>query len=699
MAWDLRRRGVPSLDLLEEDLSLLDTQDVADLALTQPSTVPHVFSSISAAEIDEPSPPFMRVLRELAYRKLPVVIWVRLDQYAQSLFEKNLSAALKSMGYGVETQWLRSYIDKREVSVLIDLLDNHGRLAALADRTRAAQFAAFARRATRSLAAVLREATLVPDGGNFSDIVWSEYRNLSPKVQHLYTLVTMCSSRGVGLPRSLFERVSELSGRGRAFVTSQAFLDETAGLLRITRAGTFFARNDDMAELLAGRLTSPQYEAVKQGLVSATLRALDLADPEHERFLQVVIASQLLRLLRDLSPIAKRIAGGEFVSLQGHSASQLLNSIIRILQSRGEYDAGLALARRSIELWQHVGNQAYFLKGFCEYYLGKRKEAAFTAERLVRAEDYPHHALHGAILFKLLRKWPECKSALNRFANAYKHRLDEFPEYSRLNREVDLWLRVSVSSPEAVSQKPTLRLERLETTLLDEGRDEAIFEEYRQILRLQHDFVRAYASLFRWLNSPIPNTDEQVRLRRYRWLELECQFHLEKARSRGKKYPNEILSLLNANFGRALFRQEYIRTAGATLDETCEVYFGSAIEINPKNTYAHNWFGTYLKQTKRLRDKAKIEYESAIRGDAGNPVFRHNLALLLFEAPKFTRRDLESALRLALHSRDICESEAQWQGFRPYPVNLSLAITHLLENSSNVEGEPVYRSDMISSDM
>jgi hypothetical protein len=33
MAWDLRRQGTPSLDLLEEDLSLLYAQDISDLAL------------------------------------------------------------------------------------------------------------------------------------------------------------------------------------------------------------------------------------------------------------------------------------------------------------------------------------------------------------------------------------------------------------------------------------------------------------------------------------------------------------------------------------------------------------------------------------------------------------------------------------------------------------------------------------------
>jgi len=121
--------------------------------------------------------------------------------------------------------------------------------------------------------------------------------------------------------------------------------------------------------------------------------------------------------------------------------------------------------------------------------------------------------------------------------------------------------------------------------------------------------------------------------------------------------------------------------------------------MNSKNAYAHNWFGTYLKQTKGQRDKAKIEYESAMRGDSGSPVFRHNLALLLFEAPRFNRRDLESALRLTVQSRDICESVAQWRAFRPYPVDLSLAIMQLLENSKAAEGEPVYKSDIISSDM
>lgn len=135
--------------------------------------------------------------------------------------------------------------------------------------------------------------------------------------------------------------------------------------------------------------------------------------------------------------------------------------------------------------------------------------------------------------------------------------------------------------------------------------------------------------------------------------------------------PEERLSLVHAHIGRILSRMgkygeslEHYETAIKMGVQTSELYAGyarslykmgaaqnliqkyfeEAIELDNTNAYAQSWYATFLKSISEMQ-KAKEYAQRALELSPNNPMFLHNLALILIEANP-DREDLLQAKEL-----------------------------------------------------
>lgn len=82
-------------------------------------------------------------------------------------------------------------------------------------------------------------------------------------------------------------------------------------------------------------------------------------------------------------------------------------------------------------------------------------------------------------------------------------------------------------------------------------------------------------------------------------------------------------SELYAGYARSLYKIDGDK-------DTIHKYFKEAIELDNTNAYAHNWYATFLKSINNI-EKAKEYAQRALRLLPNNPIFLHNLALILIE--------------------------------------------------------------------
>lgn len=698
IAFDLREAQIPCVDLLLSGMTPEHVDPLLRLAAVG-NGVLHIVAALDDVQSRPEIAPFLAFLRQFAASRVPAVILLRVNSSDSAILDAIVTPIAEQIGYRCDTLPLRPQIDDIEMSELLDRLTDHRCLYFLNGKPRDYQLKVLARKAKRSLIAILLEATRAPEGGEFPAIVWQDFQSLDEVDKPLYAFVALCHSKGLSVPSTLFDNLHNhipgLQGfkeRRRPFAL--------AGLLSSSSSGDYSTRNRRLAQVFVDRFQRAENDRIVLSIFVALFRAIDTRRPDHKQFYKRLLHTDIFGTLQNPEPLITEIRHTAKTVLGPSDAARTMNSLIRVLQSRREYHKAFTLSVESLQMWRDAHNQASFLKGFCEYYLGRSDAAKRTAIRLTESLDLPYHFLHGVCLLRLLRNWKECREALDHFAQRYSSEIDRFPEYATYRNDSDLWAKVDWTNIASPHRKPDIELDRIEIVLVDGGAtDEVILAAYQALTRRQPTFVRSFTSMFAWMNSPLPGNEESRRVYRYECLRDECLFHLDEVTERRKKYPRTIVSLLHSNLGRAIFRLDYIRSRGNPSIEDCEQHFRIAIHLRPDNWYAYNWLGTFIKEVKKDRLEAKLAYEAALAGDPHNPVFRYNLGRLYFEAAEYDESALANASQLAVQSREICMKSERWRSFVGYPTELAWAVSSLNQQGTLKRGDLLEPCDVIRGDV
>ena len=261
----------------------------------------------------------------------------------------------------------------------------------------------------------------------------------------------------------------------------------------MSSSGEYTTRNRRLAEVFVQRFRKGENDRTKLALFVSLFRAINVSRPDHRLFLKRLLRTGIFRCLENLEPLVTEIRHTVRSVLGSTDAARALKPLIRVLQSRREYQRAFALARESIQMWRDEQNQAYFLRGFCEYYLGRYGAARTTALRLIENMELPYHFLHGVGLSRLLRDWKTCSGALERFAVRYSGDLDRFPDYATLKLDADLWSKLDLVSMATPHSKPRIELDRIEIVLIDGGAtDEVIFAAYQALDQKATNLCRCF---------------------------------------------------------------------------------------------------------------------------------------------------------------------------------------------------------------
>jgi hypothetical protein len=699
MIHDLRDSSIPAFDLLTETLTRRHAKDFLTQVRAAPEKSTHVFTQIEDIDDNNAVREFLEAIREVAYNQVPFTIYVSIDTNKWKQIEARMGSAILALGGMMDFRHLRGRLDEQEMACLISKLKEHDCLFSLKGKTDENIWFLFRRKAKKGLLTTLIEVTRDTAYGNeLAEILWKEYQGLSNRAKRAYALLTLFHAFGIAIPSAIMEQaLGELTDQW--YFESESFNIETADVVYRPTADSYSTRNRLSAETLLDRFRDASWDNFKLKLILSILRSLDLSIPEQRAFLKLMLDRKVLKMLNNLEPLVEQLKKGRIGSIQGRHISRVLNAIVRIYQSKDRHQEGKRLCDESLRHWKEIGNQAHFLRAFCCYYLNETEQVRKAASKLISTNGYPFHALHGIALFRMLRDWKEADAALKAFEKSYGGELELYPDYRRLRKEVDVGLSVIWQDADISTLKPALALEKIERLLVDNGAaEEVVIAEYQKLVRRQQDFWFAYLSFFTFLNRPRSDEEDEVRLHRYRILERECRYHLERYESQHKNYSKDVLSVLLSNLARAIFKIDYILKKAYQNPKACEEYFQRAITLKKDNWYAYNWYGTFLKEVSNDRNGAKIYYEHALNGDQENPVFRYNLALLSYEAPIYSREGLERAHKLALSSRGLCSPDSKWAEFYQYPDELIISISSLLNRTDLRNGDPLDKDELIHSD-
>jgi hypothetical protein len=598
---------------------------------------------------------------------------------------------VRATGCVLEDRHLEGRLDEREMAELISRLKNHHCLFRLEHKTDKTINLLFLRKAKRRLLPSLIELTRGTEAEQeLSDILWQEYQDLSSKAQWAYALVIMFHAFGIEIPYSIMEgALSELTG-DQGYFESEDFQAETAEIVYRPMSASYSSRHRLVAETLLQRFSGVERDNFKHKLFKATLNSLNLSNEKHRHFFKKVLRRKVFDKMKNLEDLIEEVEDGEFTPIKDRDISRVLNSIIRIYQGRGKNEEGKQLADESLKRWNHIGNQASYLRAFYCFHLGETDEVRKAAFELVKAIDYPYHVLHGITLLRVLRDWESADVALYDFEDSMGSEITTYSEYYHLRREVDQGLRVTWSDSDINSLKPRMALEKIKYMLGRGGSDEkTVINQYKTLIRRQHDFIDAYLYFFKYLNQQHAEDDEDKLLEQYRELQHECEYHIDRHEGHYRNYPPDLLSILHSNLARALFKIDYIQKNGYPNRTACGDHFQKAISLKAKNWYALDWYGTFLKEVMKDRGGARGYYERAMAGDETNPMFKQNLALLYYEAPTFSRNGLKKARKLAYDSRSLCTEDSQWEDFYYYPNELIAGIYSLLARIDIKDGDPL----------
>jgi len=692
MIRELRAAAIPVVDLLALPLGLgAALSEVSSLSAAGQEPFTHVFIEVDSISSNETLSEYLRLVRHFQRKNPNFTIFAAVDTNQWKQIQSRLGSSTRNLGGRLEEMHLRGRLDEYELSELISRLKKHGCLFRLEQKSDEAIRFTFLRKAKRGLLTSLIEATRETDSQqDLGSIVWEEFRALNNKAQWAYALVAMLHASSLPVPRDVLEQaLKPLTGDARYFA-SPDFINETAEILFSQGNLGYVARHALVAVMLLKKLSEQEWEEYQYRILRAVLEALDLSRGEHERFFDLINERKVARCVTDLSRLTDEIGSGRIPNIQARHISQFLNSVVRIYQGRGRYDEGEKLAARSLQNWNHVGNQASYLLAFCQYKLGKLEEVERAVGALLEAEDYPYHVLHGIALLCVLQQWPKAKTALDNFEARHGDSVSEFADYRVLRKKVELFLNVNWSDSNLDALAPKLALERIEFGE-EQSPQELVVTQYRALVRRQHDFFRAFLAFFTYLNRSRPDEEEQGRLARFRLLEEECRYHIGQHEGHFRKYSDETLSLLHSNLGRSLFAIDKIAENSYLDRKESEEHFQAAIKYKATNWYAHNWYGTFLKEAKGDRPGAERHYDLAVRGDPEQPVFKYNLALLFYEDKTFARQRLEIARGLANEALTLCGVKQAWNDFAYWPQQLVGSLTLLLARADVRDGDELDR--------
>jgi len=699
MMYDLKTSSNPVVDLLADPLSHGDVDGILRQIRAAQGKCLHLFTKIEDIQETIVVQQFAVAIKRLADSKTALTIYISIDTNKWRQIEDRIGSTIRAKGCLLEYRHLRGQLDGQELAELISRLKNHRCLFRLEHKTDESIWFLFRRKAKRGLLTSLIEATRgIEEGQELAEILWQEFQGLSDKAKWAYGLVMLFGAFGIPVPYSVMEGALEKLTGDQGYFESATFNAETAEIVYRRRNASYLPRHRLIAESLLQGFAGKEWDGFKYRLIYASLRSLDLSIPLHRAFFEMALDRKVFKVVTDLEPLIKYVNECGISSIQGHDISRVLNSIVRIYQGRRRHQEGKQLADESLTRWNHIGNQASYLRAFCCHYLGETEKVRKAALELVKATDYPFHVFHGIALLRVLRDWTAADKALKAFEKSLGDDTALYPEYQHLRREVNLGLLVKWSDSDIDSLKPTMALEKIEYMLVDSGAHEnTIVTQYKRLILRQHNFFRGYLSFFSYLHRP-RTEEEDVLLEHYRTLKDECQYHIGQHEGHYKRYPKDICSLLYSNLARALFKIDYILKNGYQNREICTEYFLKAISLKVDNWYAYNWYGTFLKEAIGDRAGAKTHYERAVNGDKGNPVFKHNLAFFYYDAPTFSREGLEKARKLILDALSLCTEGSQWEDFRHYPEELQASLSLLLARSDIKEDDPLDADNLFPPD-
>jgi len=701
MMHDLNASSIPVIDFLNSPLAPEYVGAIQARVKAVPENYLHVFIKIEDIQEVIVVQQFLAAIKKLTDLQEALIVYVTIDTNKWKQIEDKIGNAARMMRCRLESRHLRGQLDEQEVEDLIFQLKKHHCLFRLEHKTDKAIRFLFRRKAKKGLLISLIEATRgTEEEQELAEILWQEYQSLSEKAKWAYALVTLFSAFGILVPYSVMEGVlGELTG-DPGYFESVAFNAETAEIVYRPMTASYSARHRLVAETLLQRLIGEEWDNFKCRLLYATLHSLDFSIPLHRTFFEMALNRKVLRVITNLEPLIQNVKEGKISTIQNHDISRVINSVIRIYQGRGKYKEGKELADESLTHWSHIGNQASYLRAFCCYRLREAEEVRKASWELIKATDYPFHVLHGIALLCMLRDWIAADKSLKAFEKSVGSNIISYLDYYHLRQEVDLGLSVKWSDSDTDSLKPAMALEKIEYMLVDSGADETtICEQYKRLILRQHNFFQGYLSFFSYLHRPRGDEDEDVLLERYQVLQHECEYHLGQHEGHYRNYPKDVRSLLHSNLARALFKIDYISKQGYRHQEACATHFQKAISLKHDNLYAHNWYGTFLKEAIKDREAAKTHYEIAVDGNKNNPVFKHNLALLYYSAPTFSRKGLKKASKLAQDSQLLCITGSYWEVFYHYPNELLVRLSLLLVRTDLRDGDVLDADEVLPPDV
>ena len=696
MAHDLRALSFP----VEEYLTgSIDVAVVMSPLNRNSGKCIHVFARVSSAESSE-TMELLQSIARLNASQVGVIVYLAVDTNVWKRIEGRVKDAKQHGGWLLEERHLRGQLDVQEVNDLILLLRKHNCLFRLEHKSEAAIQFLFRKKARRGLLTCLIECTRGTDKVNdLSDILWLEYQSLPKEAQDAYALTMLFSSVGIGVPAQVMRTtLSELTG-SPGYFASQSFMSETSEVIWLAHSGCYGLRHPLIAQTMLDRIKTPSWDNFKYRLFRVWLASTSLADSVDDGFFRVAMDRKVFKCLSNLEPIVEELNKGAIATFDAKAHSRILNSVIRILQGRRSYGWALELCERSLELWPHRSNQAVYLRGFCAYHLGNRKMARETASDLLLADD-PYFMLHGISLLVALREWRLADGGIKGFTKSYGSDGLMYPEIPDLLREVNYGLSLSAKSlSDAIvgNLRPTALLARLQLAIAQAQSDldeEEVITEFKNLLRRQHNLKPIYHAFFSYLLRWREGEDgEDNAIQRLTIVREECEYHLNQHEGHFRHYPKEILSVLHGSLGRAFFRIDHLSSDNYPSRENAEIHLLEALRLDKQNWYADDWYGTFAKEVKQDSSLAQMHYQRAIRGDRDNPIFKHNLALLYYEWPKFSRHLLEIALKEEKEALHICETDSQWSYFGDFPRELLSRIATLMSRSDISNGEQLDRGE------
>lgn len=689
MIHDLMASSIPTVDILGDTLAPEQVDVIIAKIKADPKKCHHIFTEIEDISEEVDVHQFRAAIKQIADLNVAVTIYVAIDTNKWKQIEAKVGRTVRATGGVLEDRHLEGRLDGREMAELISRLKNHHCLFQLEHKKDETIKLLFIRKAKSRLLPSLIELTRGTEAEQeLSDILWQEYQGLSSNAQWAYALVIMFHAFGIEIPYSIMEgALRELTG-DQGYFESEDFQAETAEIVYRPMSVSYSSRHRLVAETLLQRFSDVDRDNFKYKLLKATLNSLNLSNEKHLHFFKKMLNRKVFRVMTNLDTLIEVVQEGGFAPIQDWDISRVLNSIIRIYQGQGKNEEGKQLANDSLKRWNHIGNQASYLRAFCCFHLGEFSDVKKAAFELVKASDYPYHVLHGIALLRVLRDWKSADRALHDFEETMGSEITIYSEYYLLRREVDQGLMVTWNDSDINSLKPRMALERIEYMLKESGSyEKTVINQYKMLVRRQHDFTKAYLSFFKYLNQQHAEDNENKFLERYNELQHECKYHIDQYEGHYRKYPPELLSILHSNLARALFKIDYIQKNGYQNRKVCEDHFQKAISLKAKNWYALNWYGTFLKEVIKDREGAREYYERAINGDKTNPMFKQNLAIIYYEAPTFSKKELKKALKLASDSRSLCTEDSQWEDFYYYPNELIIVIYSLLARADIKDGD------------